>query len=203
MSTASDSGSPGFTGLRERLARAHRALTSIDDDVDRERRILHERAVQLAREISVETMPDVALETVDFLLAGEMFGVEVAHVREILPLRDVTRLPCTPTFVIGVINLRGKILSVIDVRKFYALPDSGITDLNKVIILGDQEMEFGILADRILGVRQTPLHEIQAGLPTLHGVRQDSLKGITNQRVAILDAQKLLRDQRILVNEKV
>jgi purine-binding chemotaxis protein CheW len=129
--------------------------------------------------------------------------VETSFVREIHPLTDLTPLPCTPAFVLGVVNLRGEIVSLIDVKKFFDLPEKGLTDLNKVIVLQSATMRFGILADAVLGVRRVPAAEIQPSLPTLTGIREQYLKGVTAGRTVILDAEKLLGDEKIVVQEQV
>jgi purine-binding chemotaxis protein CheW len=111
-------------------------------------------------------------------------------------------VPCTPPFVLGLINVRGQIMSVIDLKKFFDLPEKGLTDLNKVIIVSDDKMEFGILADNVLGVRSLPLAELQPALPTLTGVREEYLKGVTRERTVILDGKKLLGDRKIVIHEE-
>ena len=124
-------------------------------------------------------------------------------VTETFPLKELTPLPCTPTFVAGIINVRGRILSVIDIRKFFDLPEKGLTELNKVIIVHNAEMEFGILADEIIGTRTIPLAEVQLPLPTLTGIRGEYLRGVTRERTAILDGAKLLADKNLIVNEEI
>ena len=164
--------------------------------------ILKARAQALAQEPESATETE-HIEIVVFLLAYETYGIETAYVREVYPLKDLTPLPCTPPFVMGIINVRGQVLSVIDVKKFFELPEQGLIDLNKVIILSDKVMEFGILADAIVGVRNIPLEEIQPSLPTLTGIREVYLRGITTERLVILDAAKLLTDSNIVVHEEV
>ncbi|MBI2998359.1 MAG: chemotaxis protein CheW, partial [Deltaproteobacteria bacterium] len=109
------------------------------------------------------------MEIVEFFLASEKYGVESSYVREIYPLKELTPVPCTPSFVLGIINVRGQILSVIDIKKFFDLPEKGLTDLNKVLILRNDRMEFGILADAVLSVNRASINDIQPGLPTLTG----------------------------------
>ena len=131
--------------------------------------------------------------------------------REVYPLKELTPLPGTPPFVLGLVNVRGQILSVIDLKKFFDLPEKGLTDLNKLIILdsGDlalskaEGMAFGILADAVLGVRPLPVSELQPSLPTLTGIREEFLKGVTRERVVILDADRLLSSKDIIVHEEV
>lgn len=192
-----------WSEVRRRLdaarAAAGRAWTP---DPDETRRVLKARARALAREPEQAQAAD-SLELVEFLLAHETYAVESRFVREVYPLENLTPLPCTPAFVLGIVNLRGEILSVIDIKKFFDLPEKGLTDLNKVIVLQSDGMVFGILADVILGVRRVPLSEIQPSLPTLTGIREKYLKGVTGERTVVLDAEKLLTDEKIIVQEQV
>ena len=96
-------------------------------------------------------------------------------------------------------NLRGQVLSVIDLKKFFELPEKGITDLNKVIVLSSLEMEFGVLADSITGVRSVRTDELATGLVTLTGIREDYLKGVAPDRLIVLDGHRLLSDKNMVV----
>jgi len=171
--------------------------------LEQKRKTLRDRAKKLARESSRDEMDEEYLEAVEFLLAYETYAIETTYIREVCPLDKLTPLPLTPPFVLGIINVRGQILSVIDVRKFFDLPEKGLTNLNRVIILHSSNMEFGVLADEILGVQSFPMSKIQPSLPTLTGIRAEYLKGITNDRVVILDGGKILSDEKIVVHEEI
>jgi purine-binding chemotaxis protein CheW len=168
-----------------------------------EQDILTARAVALAREPHGDDTATASIMILEFLLAYETYGIELSFVRETRPLRDLTPIPGTPPFVLGVINVRGQILSVIDLKKFFDLPEKGLTDLNKVIIVHDDGMEFGILADAVCGVRSIPLAELQPSLPTLTGIREQYLKGVTKDRLVVLDGGKILSDRMIVVHEEI
>lgn len=168
-----------------------------------EKDILKARARSLALEPLTGMAESERLELLEFSLAHETYGVEMVYVRETRPLRDITPVPCTPPFVLGLINVRGRIISVIDIKRFFDLPVKGLTDLNKVIIMHDGEMEFGILADAVLGTRTIPLTELEPSLPTLTGVREAYLRGVTKERTVVLDGKKLLGDRKIVVQEEV
>lgn len=167
---------------------------------EEKKKILKERAKALAREPEEKRTAEADLEVVEFLLAYERYGIESSFVREVYPLKELTPLPGTPPFVLGIINVRGRILSVIDIKKFFDLPEKGLTDLNKVIILQSDQMVFGVLADAILGVRNISVSELQSTLPTLTGIREEYLKGVAKERVVILDAGRLLSDRKIIVH---
>lgn len=166
-----------------------------------ERRILRQRALALAQEPAREAL-EAQLEIVTFLLAHEQYAVEANFVREVYPLTDLVPLPCTPPFVVGVINVRGQILSVIDLKRFFDVPDQGATDLNKVIILQSHDVEVGILADAIVGTRSLSPSALQPPPPTLTSVRAEYLKGVTNEPLMVLDAAAILADERLIVRDE-
>jgi purine-binding chemotaxis protein CheW len=171
-------------------------------DPAKAKEILRKRAKELARE--PESAPaGESIEVVEFVLAYEKYGIESSHVREVVPLRELTPVPCTPAFVLGIVNVRGRIISVIDIKKFFDLPERGLTDLNKLIILRSGQMEFGLLADVIIGVRTIRTADLQPAPPTFTGPRLEYLRGITEERVSILDGVKLLSDRKITVHEEV
>jgi len=167
------------------------------------KRTLRARAQALAEESRPQQEPQDGIEVIEFVLAEERYAVESAYVREVYPLKELTPLPCTPPFVIGIVNVRGQIFSVVDLKKFFELPEKGLTDLNKVIVLRTGSMEFGVLADLISGTRVVSLRDLQPSLPTLTGIREAYLRGVTADRMVILDAAKLLSDPKIAVHEQV
>lgn len=188
--------------VRERLESVRTAVErGWAPEPEEAKRILQARAGALAREVA-EPRAAETLDLVAFVLAEETYGVESSFVREISALTDLTPMPCTPAFVLGIVNVRGEILSVLDIRKFFELPERGLTDLNKVIVLQSGDMSFAVLADSILGVRSVPLAEIQPSLPTLKGIREKYLRGVTHERMVVLDAGKLLADETIIVQEE-
>ena len=129
--------------------------------------------------------------------------VETRHVEAVHPLQDLTPLPCTPPFVLGIVNLRGRILPVLDLKKFFELPEQGLTDLHRIILVRGNDLELGLLADVTVGVRRVPLESLQPSLPTLTGIRADYLKGVSEERLIVLDLDRILSDPKIIVHEEV
>lgn len=193
-----------WDSVHRRLAAAQAALEREFEPTPAARAaILRQRARVMAQEPPCEAEAGNTLELIEFVLAHERYAVESAYVREVYPLKELAPLPCVPSFVLGITNLRGQIVSVIDLKRFFDLPESGLTDLNKVILLSDAGMEFGILADQIVGVCWLAKSELQPVLPTLTGIRADYLKGVTAARLAVLDADRLIHDGNLVVNEEV
>lgn len=165
--------------------------------------ILRERARALARPRETAGLAVASLELLEFRLALESYALETRHVREVYPLKDLTPVPCTPAFVRGIVNVRGRIIPVIDIKKFFDLPDQGLTDLHRIILVQGNGLEIGLLADEIDGVRSVPIGALQASLSTLTGIRADYLKGVTADRLVVLDLDRLLADPKIIVHEEV
>ena len=88
-------------------------------------------------------------------------------------------------------------------KKFFDLPANGLHDLHQVIILHSEEMDLGILADEVVGVRSVPARQLQAALPTLSGIGQQYLRGVTGDRLVVLDAARILSDPKIIIQEEV
>lgn len=164
--------------------------------------ILRARARVFAREPRRET-PGATIEVVEFTLADEHYALETACVAEVYPLEDLTPLPCTPPFVLGLVNVRRRIFPVLDLKRFFDLPQQGITDLHRILLVDAHGLKFGLVADAIVGVRQIPIAHLQPALPTMNDIRVEYLKGITPDRVVILDAHVIAADRRILVHEEV
>lgn len=139
----------------------------------------------------------------EFGLAQERYALETRWVREVSVFKELTPLPCCPPFVLGVVNVRGRILPVLDLKRFFDLPEKGLTDLHRIILVGGNDLEVGLLADTIVGVRSILATDLQSSLPTLTGIRSDYLKGVTAERLVVLDSARILADPKIIVHEEV
>jgi purine-binding chemotaxis protein CheW len=192
-----------WTEIHQRMAAAEAAIAHAGRaSGDETRAVLKARAEALAREDDDGALARECLEVVSFVLGQEKYGVETRYVREVCPLNELTPLPGTPRFVLGVVNVRGQVLSVVDIGKLFDLPQRGVGDLDRIIVLQHGGMEFGILGNSILGVVQVLTDELQPPLPTLTGLRREYLKGVARDRMAILDGARLLADENIIVREE-
>jgi purine-binding chemotaxis protein CheW len=169
----------------------------------KEANILKTRAKELAEEHDDETAVEASIEVLEFILANERYAIETSFIREVYPMKEYTSIPGTPPFVLGLINIRGQVLSVIDIRRFFDLSIKGLSDLNRVMVIQTPRLEIGVLADRIVGVRHVLQSELQPALPTMSGIRSDYLRGITQEGLAVLDIQKMTADPKLMVNEEV
>jgi purine-binding chemotaxis protein CheW len=135
-----------------------------------------------------------------FKLADENYGLEILKVREIIGLMDITRVPRTQEFIRGVINLRGKVIPVVDLRLKFGMPQAEATDQTVIIVVqcqvADRLLTMGLLVDQVLEVLSIDAADIEA-TPSLGDASVDTSfilgVGKTNDRVVfLLDIGKVL-----------
>lgn len=168
---------------------------------DKVRQTLRQRAQLLAKELVAEDCNGEKLEIVAFAIGRETYGIPSSLIREVCPVKEITAIPCVPAFIRGVIIVRGKILTLVDLRRFFNLQSNGISDLNKVLIIRSHGHEVGVLADSILGVQSLSPGCIQASLPAFSGIPLEYVRGFTPERLMILDIEKILSSESMLVND--
>jgi purine-binding chemotaxis protein CheW len=186
--------------LRERLDRAIAATEqALRLSPEQAREVLQDRARALAQ--PPPTAPHAAdvLEVVLFRLADEHYALESRFVREVVRLVAATPIPGTPDFLVGVINLRGEILAVFDLRPFFGLERTESTDLARVLVLGNDRPEFGILADEAREVVTVHTDEILEPPGSVAGVGREYMCGVTRDALVVLDGAVLLQDRRLYV----
>lgn len=176
---------------------------TLEETTEKKRAVLRARAIRLAQEPERKAEAEECFEALAFLLAHETYAIETRFIREVCPLTELTPLPCTPGYISGIINIRGQILTVIDMKKFFDLPEKGITNLNKLIVVREENLELGILADEIIGIRNIPEKELSPPLPTMTGSHAGYLKGITGEGFILLDMERLLSDRQLIVHEEI
>jgi len=183
-----------------------------------------------AYELALEPPAPTTGKTIDvlvFWLGKERYGIEVTNVREIYPLEQLTPVPRTPSFVAGVFNARGRILSVIDMAAFFELPSRPANSLGgrgkaetnqaKIIVVGHNNdlgatggkragkemVEVGILTDEVADVVTIFKQDIQPPLTTHTGVRAEYIQGITADLLVVLNLNGLLSDKRLIIQEEL
>lgn len=170
-------------------------------DADR-RLVLRGRAEALAQLAVVRDEDSPTIQVLEFVLCGERYAVDTSSVREVYPLKEITPVPGTPAFVLGVISVRGRICSVVDLGHIFGLQPGERGAEAMAVVLKGPRMEFAIVADEVAGMRRVSTAALQTSLPTLTGARQKYLRGVTPERVAVLDAQRLLADDAVVVREE-
>jgi purine-binding chemotaxis protein CheW len=165
--------------------------------------ILKRRALNLALEPQTPKDISTILEIIEFKISGETYGIETAYVMEVYPLKYFTPLPGVPSFILGIVNVRGQIFPVVNLKKFFNLPTKGLGELNKVIIIHNHYMEFGILADEIVGTNIIYLEDILPVPLSINGIGEKYLRGVTKNQIILLSAENILMDKNMIVNMDV
>lgn len=162
--------------------------------------ILHERA-QIAS--SIKSMQDIdysnQCSVVEFILTPEKYAIEEEFVTEAVWMKDYTPIPGTPAFVMGVINLRGRIVSIINLKNLLNIKERGLADMSKVLILSNNNMEFGIVTDSIIGNKILDLKTLSPPPINLNRTDLEFLKGVDLNGLILLDALAILNSQKIVV----
>ncbi len=187
--------------LRNRVDLMREAFQeSLTPSPEKQQAILHERAVALASEDEPEKMED-ELDLLLFSLGFETYGIETTYLGEVFTLDDFTWVPGAPAFIAGIANLRGTMLTLLDLKPFIGLQATGITDTNQVITVRDNRIQIGLLADKIFGIDRVKASELQTSPPTLTRQDADYSKGVTQSGLVVLDMRKLLRHDRLVVDQ--
>lgn len=117
-------------------------------------------------------------QLVSFTIDDVEYGVDILMVHEILRIPSITRLPNTPEFIKGVINLRGNVIPVVDARKRFGFPVAKITDLTRIIVIQTGERKVGLLVDNVYQVVRIPERNIDEPSDLIEGVSEYFISGI-------------------------
>ncbi|MDF2814962.1 MAG: chemotaxis protein CheW [Paenibacillus sp.] len=147
------------------------------------------------------------LKVIVFTLAHEQYGVEVERVRTIERMQPLTRVPRTPAFVKGVINLRGVVVPVIDLRGRFQLPESDYTDNSRIIIVAVKEMEVGLIVDSANDVLDVDSDHIEDPPEIVGGIRAKYLRGVaklsSGNLLVLLNLEEVLNKSEIVQLEQL
>jgi purine-binding chemotaxis protein CheW len=160
--------------------------------------ILQERAARLALPPVVDTQVTDALTIVTFELAGDRYALEARHVREVALAPDVTPVPAAPAVLVGVMNLRGEVLAVLDPRPLLGMsPHNTVAVRPTILILGTGQAECGLLVDHAFEVTALPRTDLHPPPVSHSGL----VRAITTTGLALLDGSALLADPRFTIDQ--
>jgi purine-binding chemotaxis protein CheW len=145
-----------------------------------------------------------AAKFLTFVLAKEEYGFEILKAQEIIGLMPITQIPGTPEYICGIINLRGKVIPVMDLRIKFGMPAAERTAETCIIVMRIQQREMGIIVDKVSEVLNIKGGDVEAVPDFGVGVDTDYILGIgkTEGKVKILlDADKVLTPKEL--NEAV
>ncbi|MCG8017781.1 MAG: chemotaxis protein CheW [Candidatus Thiodiazotropha sp. 'RUGA'] len=138
------------------------------------------------------------IQFVTFILMDEVYGINVMQVQEVLRVTEIAPVPGAPSYVLGIVNLRGNVVTVIDTRKRFGLPSVEVSDNSRIVVIESEKQVVGILVDAVAEVVELREDEIDAA-PNV-GTDESSryIQGVATQEgrlLILVDLNKLLTDE--------
>jgi len=140
---------------------------------------------------------DEVLQWVTFKLAKETYGINVMQVQEVLRYTEIAPVPGSPLYVLGIINLRGNVVTVIDTRARFGLEPADVTDNTRIVIIEAEKQVIGILVDSVAEVVYLKASEIDAAPNVGNDESAKFIQGVSNrdgELLILVDLDKLLSD---------
>ena len=137
-------------------------------------------------------------QLVVFDLAGEQYGVDIQGVQEIIRMQTITKVPKTQSFVEGIINLRGKVIPVLDLRKRFGLDVSEINSETRIVVVEITDIIIGMIVDAVMEVLRIPQASVEPPSPIVANIDSDFIKGVgklEDRLIIILDVHKIFSSQ--------
>lgn len=189
-----------WTALRERLEAALTSSPERDRRDDLER--LERRTRALAKRIDPVVEREDDLELVVFRCGKETYAIEAESVVEIVRLSALTAVPGVPEYIRGVMNRRGEVLLIADLRGLLGGANTEPNRSEKVIVCGGGAAELGILVDEADELRRLPRNGVLEAATVRAPESSELIRGVTADATVVLDAVSLLRDPRLYIQQK-
>ncbi|HJW86139.1 MAG TPA: chemotaxis protein CheW [Candidatus Brocadiaceae bacterium] len=168
---------------------------------EKDRKILKDRASLFAKK-EVKRVEAVVDTYIHFRLGtSENYGISYKYVDEILYAVGLTRVPCTPPFIAGIVNRRGKMLTVIDLKRFFQTTGKEYGNDSRVIVITGAGITVGVLADEMFGNKDYYPSQLTPPLPSDGVSNLKYVTGIDRGMVTILNINEILGDPILKVNE--
>ena len=150
------------------------------------------------RNIAQNLAEDEVLQWVTFQLENETYGINVMQVQEVLRYTEIAPVPGAPEYVLGIINLRGNVVTVIDTRSRFGLPSGDVSENSRIVIIEAEKQVIGIMVDSVAEVVYLRSSEIDAAPAVGTEESAKFIQGVSNrdgQLLILVDLNKLLSDE--------
>lgn len=151
----------------------------------------------MANNVAAKTSDDPVLQWVTFRLAGETYGINVMQVQEVLRHSEIAPVPGAPTYVLGIINLRGNVVTVIDTRHRFGLEPGEVTENTRIVIIEADSHVVGILVDSVAEVVYLRQSEIETAPNVGNDESAKFIQGVCHKNdelLILIELDKLLSD---------
>ncbi len=147
--------------------------------------------------METNTLQQDEQQLVVFDLSTEAYGVDIGAVREIIRLQYITKVPRTPEFVEGVINLRGKVIPVVDLRKRFGLPAEEESKENRIVVVDIGAQDIGVIVDAVTEVLRIATESVEPPASVIITADSEYLLGIAkldSRLIILLDLEQVLTE---------
>ena len=137
-------------------------------------------------------------QLISFIVGDEEYGLDILRVKEVIRLREITRLPRAPSFVKGIINLRGDVIPIIDLRDRFGLERQEYTSMTRVIVVDVDNKLVGMVVDAASQVVRVPADQIEPPPPIVGGLSAEYIKGVgklEERLIILLNIDRILSSQ--------
>jgi len=137
-------------------------------------------------------------QLISFIVGEEEYGLDILRVKEVIRLREITRLPRAPSFVKGIINLRGDVIPIIDLRDKFGLERQDFTAMTRVIVVDVDGRLIGMVVDAASQVVRVPADQIEPPPPIVGGLSVEFIKGVgklDERLIILLNIDRILSTQ--------
>ncbi len=144
---------------------------------------------------AAENARDPVLQWVTYRLGDELYGINVMQVQEVLRVSEIAPVPGAPEYVLGIVNLRGNVVSVIDTRTRFGLPAREVDDASRVVIIEAQDQVVGLLVDSVAEVVYLRASEIDSAPDVGNDESSKYIQGVAtrdDELLILVDIDKLL-----------
>lgn len=153
-----------------------------------------------------KTSEDPVLQWVTFRLAGETYGINVMQVQEVLRYSEIAPVPGAPAYVLGIINLRGNVVTVIDTRHRFGLESGDLTENTRIVIIEAEGHVVGILVDSVAEVVYLRQSEVETAPNVGNDESAKFIQGVCHKNdelLILIELDKLLTDSEWIEIEDV
>jgi purine-binding chemotaxis protein CheW len=213
--------------IRQRIAATEAALQGLDETSPEVLEQVWTRRAALLATKPVQGDQGTQVQLVLVRLGRELYGLNAQYILDIRPLEKVTRVPRVPNWVTGVTNLRGRIYSVVDLRRFFGLAraegngkdheEGG--EIQFLVVVETPQMEIALLVEDVLTVDSLPEQQIQEATGVVRGLRPEYVRGVVEHKngdaaqsalsngngsmLVVLDLPALLADEQLIIHQEI
>lgn len=170
--------------------------------MDKRKRILRERAIEAAKKVDVIEAEEY-IDVVCFKIGNEEYAIETTIVSEVNRYTIITPVPHTPSYINGIFYLRGRFISIVDLKHFLGIEGESLAKSQSILLLSDNKIEVGIVVDEVLEETTLLKKSIQTIPIGFDLDRKEIISGVTEEGIILIDSKNFLCNPGMVVHQEV